>query len=79
MSIGSNIIQAIGNTSLVKLRNVVPPGYAKIFAKLEWENPTGSMKNEKGVRRNFSHNPHFPDGCLRTDTQNLKNRRRRND
>jgi cysteine synthase A len=45
MSIGSNILQAIGNTSLVQLRHVVPPGCAKIFVKLEWENPTGSMKD----------------------------------
>ena len=45
MSIGSNILQAIGNTSLVRLRKVVPPGYAKVFVKLEWENPTGSMKD----------------------------------
>lgn len=45
MSIGTNILQAIGNTSLVQLRNVVPQGCAKIFVKLEWENPTGSMKD----------------------------------
>jgi cysteine synthase A len=45
MSIGGNILQAIGNTSLVQLGNVVPPGCAKIFVKLEWENPTGSMKD----------------------------------
>ncbi len=45
MSIGSNILQAIGNTSLVQLRHVVPPGCANIFVKLEWENPTGSMKD----------------------------------
>jgi cysteine synthase A len=45
MSIGSNILQAIGNTSFVQLRSVVPPGCAKVFAKLEWENPTGSMKD----------------------------------
>jgi len=45
MSIGDNILQAIGNTSLVQLRHVVPPGCAKIFVKLEWENPTGSMKD----------------------------------
>lgn len=45
MSISGNILQAIGNTSLVQLRNVVPPGCAKIFVKLEWENPTGSMKD----------------------------------
>jgi cysteine synthase len=45
MSISSNILQAIGNTSLVQLHKVVPPGCAKIFTKLEWENPTGSMKD----------------------------------
>lgn len=45
MNIGNNILQAIGNTSLVQLRHVVPSGCAKIFVKLEWENPTGSMKD----------------------------------
>lgn len=40
-----DILQAIGNTSLVQLSKVVPPGCADIFAKLEWENPTGSMKD----------------------------------
>ena len=45
MSSGGNILQAIGNTSLVQLRNVVPPGCTKIFVNLEWENPTGSMKD----------------------------------
>ncbi len=41
----SSVLGAIGNTSLVQLRKVVPPGCAKIFVKLEWENPTGSMKD----------------------------------
>lgn len=45
MSDERNILQAIGNTSMVQLQNVVPPGCAKIFVKLEWENPTGSMKD----------------------------------
>jgi len=45
MNPDSTILQAIGNTSLVQLRRVVPPGCARIFAKLEWENPTGSMKD----------------------------------
>ncbi len=45
MSIGANVLQAIGNTPMVQLRKVVPPGCAKIFVKLEWENPTGSMKD----------------------------------
>jgi cysteine synthase len=40
-----NILDAIGNTSIVRLRKVVPPDCAAIFVKLEWENPTGSMKD----------------------------------
>ena len=40
-----SILQAIGNTSLVPLRRVVPPDCARISVKLEWENPTGSMKD----------------------------------
>jgi cysteine synthase A len=39
------VLDAIGNTSIVRLRKVVPPGCASILAKLEWENPTGSMKD----------------------------------
>lgn len=39
------ILTAIGNTSIVQLRRVVPDGCAKILVKLEWENPTGSMKD----------------------------------
>ncbi|HEU4561519.1 MAG TPA: cysteine synthase family protein [Longimicrobium sp.] len=40
-----DILQAIGNTSMVRLRRVVPRNGAAILAKLEWENPTGSMKD----------------------------------
>lgn len=40
-----NILQAIGNTSMARLRRVVPENGAEIFVKLEWENPTGSMKD----------------------------------
>src|SRR5678815_6199581 len=40
-----SVLDAIGNTSMVQLRRVVPPDCARIFAKLEWENPTGSMKD----------------------------------
>lgn len=45
MRISANVLQAIGNTTMVQLRNVVPSGCAKVYAKLEWENPTGSMKD----------------------------------
>jgi cysteine synthase A len=40
-----DILQAIGNTSIVRLRKVVPPNSAGILVKLEWENPTGSVKD----------------------------------
>jgi cysteine synthase A len=40
-----NVLGGIGNTPLVELRKVVPPGAARIVAKLEWANPTGSMKD----------------------------------
>jgi len=40
-----DILNAIGKTSIARLRKVVRPGGADIFVKLEWENPTGSMKD----------------------------------
>src|SRR5215207_6611966 len=40
-----DILQVIGNTSMIRLRKVVPPMCADIFVKLEWENPTGSVKD----------------------------------
>jgi len=40
-----NILESIGNTPLVQLRRVVPSNCARIVAKLEWANPTGSMKD----------------------------------
>ncbi|HXY20094.1 MAG TPA: cysteine synthase family protein [Gemmatimonadales bacterium] len=40
-----DILHAVGNTSLVELRKVVPANGARLLVKLEWENPTGSMKD----------------------------------
>lgn len=39
------ILDTIGKTSLLQLRNVVPSNGARIFVKLESQNPTGSMKD----------------------------------
>jgi len=44
-----DILQAVGNTSLVRLHQVVPANGAQLFAKLEWENPTGSMKDRMAL------------------------------
>lgn len=43
------ILQAIGNTSMVRLRKVVPPASAELWTKLEWENPTGSIKDRMAI------------------------------
>src|SRR5688572_29772184 len=44
-----DILQAIGNTAMVRLRKIVPSHCADIFVKLEWENPTGSMKDRMAL------------------------------
>lgn len=40
-----NILEAIGDTPLVELKRLVPAGTGRILVKLEWANPTGSMKD----------------------------------
>jgi cysteine synthase A len=44
-----DILEAIGNTSLVRLRQIVPPKGGELFVKLEWENPTGSLKDRMAL------------------------------
>jgi cysteine synthase A len=41
----NSVINAIGNTSLVELKKIVPKSSSRVFVKLEWANPTGSMKD----------------------------------
>jgi len=40
-----NILETIGNTPLIELKRVTPSGSARVMVKLEWANPTGSMKD----------------------------------
>ena len=66
-SVSTNVLGGIGNTPLVQLRRVVPPGAARIVAKLEWANPTGSMKDrmaEAAVRRAESDGRLRPGGTV---------------
>jgi cysteine synthase A len=44
-----SILDAIGNTTMVRLQRVVPPDCAAIRVKLEWENPSGSMKDRMAL------------------------------
>ena len=44
-----NILQRIGNTSLLALRKIAPVDGARILLKLENENPSGSMKDRMAL------------------------------
>jgi len=41
----ASTLDAIGNTPLVRLSRLVPPGRADVFVKLEYFNPTGAYKD----------------------------------
>ena len=43
------ILDAIGNTPLVRLRRCVPANGAELWLKLEYRNPTGSMKDRMAL------------------------------
>jgi cysteine synthase A len=43
------ILDTIGDTPLVRLRRIVPESGAEIWVKLEYRNPTGSMKDRMGL------------------------------
>jgi cysteine synthase A len=43
------ILDAIGHTRLLPLRRLAPEGRARILLKLEYENPTGSMKDRMAL------------------------------
>jgi cysteine synthase B len=43
--VAPSILDLVGNTPLVALQRLSPPGGARIYAKLEGQNPTGSIKD----------------------------------
>ncbi|MCV7083059.1 cystathionine beta-synthase [Mycolicibacterium insubricum] len=50
MRIAEHITDLIGNTPLVTLNSVVPPGGATVVAKIEYLNPGGSSKDRIAVK-----------------------------
>lgn len=44
-AVAHSVLDAIGATPMVDLGRLVPPGSARVLAKLEFANPTGSMKD----------------------------------
>ena len=49
MTTAGSVLEAIGNTPLVRLRRVVPPEAADVVVKLESVNPTGSYKDRMAL------------------------------
>src|SRR5712691_6713343 len=47
--IADSVLQAIGNTPLVRLTRVIAPGSADVVVKLESINPTGSYKDRMAL------------------------------
>lgn len=48
-AISESVLNAIGDTPLVRLRKVVPPDAADVLVKLESTNPTGSYKDRMAL------------------------------
>ena len=49
MNVKNTILDAVGNTPLVRLNKVVEPGMATILVKCEYMNPTGSIKDRMAM------------------------------
>lgn len=43
-----NVVQTVGNTPLIRIRRLVPEGGATVYAKCEFFNPMGSVKDRIG-------------------------------
>src|ERR1043165_8750582 len=48
-SVADSVLRAIGNTPVVRLGRVVPPGSAAVIVKLESLHPTGSYKDRMAL------------------------------
>ena len=49
LRVADDIIQLVGETPMLHLKRLVPPGSAEIFAKLEYLNPGGSVKDRAAI------------------------------
>lgn len=43
--IPTGVLAGIGNTPMIDISDLAPPGSGRLLLKLEWANPTGSMKD----------------------------------
>lgn len=48
-TVRASVLEAIGNTPVVRLHKIVPPGSAEVLVKLEYFSPTGSYKDRMAL------------------------------
>jgi cysteine synthase len=49
LRVADDITQLVGETPMLQLKRLVPPGSAHVFAKLEYLNPGGSVKDRAAI------------------------------
>jgi cysteine synthase A len=49
LRVADDITQLVGETPILRLKRIVPPGSAEVFAKLEYLNPGGSVKDRAAI------------------------------
>jgi len=49
LRVADNITELVGETPMLRLRRIVPSGAADVFAKLEYLNPGGSVKDRAAI------------------------------
>ena len=49
LRVAEDITELVGETPILHLRKIVPPGAADVYAKLEYLNPGGSIKDRAAL------------------------------
>ena len=49
LRVAEEITELVGETPILHLRKLVPPGAADVYAKLEYLNPGGSIKDRAAL------------------------------
>ena len=49
LQVADDITQLVGDTPILKLKRLVPLGSAEVYAKLEYLNPGGSLKDRAAI------------------------------
>ena len=49
LRVADDITQLVGETPMLRFTRLVPPGSADVFAKLEYLNPGGSVKDRAAI------------------------------